>query len=448
MVRFLIGFAAVWLSTAAVAQQEVVLTPAQAQVLAEQAAMAGEFATAERLSALVLSGDPENARALLVRGAVARSVGAFDEAADLAARAYAASDDPVVRFEAAMMVGDVRARQERFLTSELWLRRADQAAPDDRRRELAAAAFRQVSQANPLTIQLTFTARPSNNVNNGAETTVIEIGGLPFTLDPSGQQLGGYEASAGVSLGYRLSQDETQRTDLLGEVFYRKIWLDSEAKAAAPGVEGSDFDYGAVIAGIRHSRLVWPELGVSRVTGLLGQSWYGGERLARWGEVQLSQSVAQGEDALLTFGTALRTETRLDDDINSNRSVSLSLDRAQVVGDGRVSYGVVAKNVVSDSATVDLASVTLRGSWGLGTIGIVQPTLTGSVERRVYHEFVTVADGRRDTTAALGVTFVFPELSYYGFVPRLAIEARRTWSNVDIYDRNAYSVGLTAVSRF
>ena len=82
------------------------------------------------------------------------------------------------------------------------------------------------------------------------------------------------------------------------------------------------------------SRVIWPELGVSRVTGLIGQSWYGGDALARWGEVQVSQVVRQGDAAQLTFGSVVRAEKRLDDDINSNRSLSLSVDRAQVVGDG------------------------------------------------------------------------------------------------------------------
>ena len=144
----------------------------------------------------------------------------------------------------------------------------------------------------------------------------------------------------------------------------------------------------------------------------------------------------------------MRRELRLDDDINSNYSVALSLDRAQVVGDGRVSFGTVVKNVWSDSATVDLASVTLRGTWSLGEINGIRPSFNGSVERRNYHEFAAADGGRRDTTASLGVTIVFPDVSFYGFAPQLAVEARRTWSNVDIYDRNAYSVGLTAVSRF
>ena len=45
-----------------------------------------------------------------------------------------------------------------------------------------------------------------------------------------------------------------------------EIWLNSSAKAKAPGAAGSDFDYGVLIGGIRHSRLIWPEIGVSRMT--------------------------------------------------------------------------------------------------------------------------------------------------------------------------------------
>ena len=457
MTRVLSVLVAIWVAWGAVAQEEVRLTPEQAVALAEQAVMAGDIRAADSLSSLVLAGDPENARALLVRAVVAREVGALDEAAEIGAEAYRAAEDRTVRFEAAFLVADVRARQERYTTSQFWLRRADQAAPDARRRELAANAYRQVTRLNPLSLQLRFTAQPSNNVNNGASVETTRFGGLPidFNVPVEDQQLGGYEASAGLSFGYRLSQDERQRTDLLGEIFYRKIWLDSAAKEKAPGVTGSDFDYGAVVTGLRHSRLIWPDLGVSRVTALIGQNWYGGEALSRWGEVRLTQDVTQGEEALLTFGLALRRDKQLerasttnDDTINSSRSVELSVDRVQLVDGRRLSYGLAAKNWWSDSGTVDSASVTVRGSLELGEVWGVQPTLSGSLEQRVFHKFTAAVDGRRDTSASLGVTATVPDYAFYGFIPQVSLQLRRTWSTFDLYDRNSYSLGLTAVSRF
>jgi hypothetical protein len=425
------------------------LSVPQARALAHQAALRGDLSLADAVSSALLAQNPDDPQALLVRAIVARGVGQLDDAYDAAARAYRNSDIPALSFDAAMLAADIQARREKFTSAQIWLRRADQVAPDAPRRQIVAQAYQQVARRNPLQIQLRFTAKPSNNVNNGAETIVIDIGGLPFLLDPSGQQLGGFEASTGASISYRLSGSETQRTEALGEFFYRKIWLNSSAKAKAPGATGSDFDYGVLIGGIRHSRLIWPEIGVSRITGLVGQSWHGGDALARWGEVQFGQTVEQGEGKRLKFGTVLRTEKRLDDDINSAYSLALSAEASRpVAGGGKYAFGVALKNVWSDSATVDHFSTTLLANRAFDRVGAIRPSVRASVEQRLYHKFATAPGGREDLSLSLGVDIVWPEVSYFGFQPRLSLQARRTHSNVDIYDRNEYSIGLTAVSRF
>lgn len=433
----------------AIPEGTVAMTTAQAHSLARQALQQGRPDVADAISSGLLQRDPTDADALMIRAILLRGTGRLDEAADAGADAWRHAGNPVLRFEAAMLVADVRARQERFSAAQFWLRRADQAAPDAARRRAAEQAFVAVRNRNPLQVSLRFSVKPSNNVNNGAETTVIEIGGLPFRLDDSGQQLGGWEASAGLSLGYRLSENRTRRTDLLGEIFFRKVWLNSEAKALAPTAKGSDFDYGTIVAGVRHQRLIWPETGPSSITGVLGQSWYGGESLARWADIQLGQTVKRGPDSALRFGLQARTEKRLDASINDSRSLGLSGEYLKGLGEGRsYSVGARVRNIWSDSATVDSLLLGVWGGWSFGRVGPVAPRLSVSAENRDYQKWATTANGREDRTLGLTLDLVWPEVSYYGFVPQATLSARRTWSNVDIYDRNELSLGLSAVSRF
>lgn len=448
--RYLICVVALGVGPTAATSQvgEARLSLIEARQLARQAVLTGDLALADGLSSALLAQDPDDPDALMVQAFVLRSRGDLDAAAAAAARAHRLAETPALRFDAAMLVADIKARQERYTSSQIWLRRADQQATTDPQRQVAANAYRQVTRLNPLAIQLRFSARPTNNVNNGAETTVIEIGGLPFVLDPSGQQLGGFEASTGLSLSYRLDEEATRRTDLVAELYYRKIWLDSAAQAAAPGAEGADFDYGVVIAGLRERRLIWPEWGVSQATVLLGQSWYGGNGLARWGELQLGQTVSRGATSSFNFGAVLRSEKRLDDDINSSESLAFSVDWNSELDKGAYSIGAAVKNVWSDSATVDQTSVLLRASRSFDDIAGLRPTITGSIEQRLYHEFVSSSDGRTDVAISLGLDVTWPEVTFYGFSPRVSLNARRTYSNVDIYDRNEYSLGVTAVSRF
>ena len=278
---------------------------------------------------------------------------------------------------------------------------------------------------------------------------MIEIGGLPFTLDDGSQQLGGYEATIGASASYRLSVDNAHRRDILGEVFGKKVWLNSEAKEAAPGIKGSDFDYGALIFGLRETRLIWPDLGPSQATALLGQSWSGGQRQAHWLELRGSQVVRQTDNRQLRFGANLREEKRNEDPINDARSLGVSGEWILTGTENqRTTLGLAVTNISSDSATVDSLSYRFSASHSFGLVGQVRPRLSGSLETRDYQKWSATAGGRQDDTLSVKLDVVFPNASFYGFVPQAGLGARRVWSNVDIYDRNALSLSLTAVSRF
>lgn len=431
------------------AAETVVVSAAQARAAALQAVREGRTEVAEALSSALLARDEGDAAALLVRALLRRDAGRLEEARAASAAAWRNAEAPALRFDAAFLTADILARQERLTRAQIWLRRADQAAPDPARRQLAAGAYQAVARRNPLQVSLRFGLKPSNNVNNGAETLTIDIGGLPFVLDDSGQQLGGWEASAGVSLGFRLSESRTHRTDAIADVFYRRVWLDDTAAATAPGVRGSDFDYGAVVGGIRHQRLIWAGLGPSSVTGIVGQSWYGGDALARWGEIQLGQIVRQGEDSAFHFGLQARIEKRLDDSVNDARSVALIGEYVRSLGgEGRYSLGASLRSVWSDAATVDNLALGLNASRSFGRIGSVEPRIGLAAEARDFRKWVATPGGRQDRTVSLSLDLRWPEVSYYGFVPQATLSARKTWSDVDIYDRNEVSLGLTAVSRF
>lgn len=454
MKRFLTVVAlAVTLAGAPVVAQDtqapVALSRVQAIQIAQQALREGKPQIAAEVSAALLRADPEDAEALMIKAILMRGTGRLDDARDASSQAYRHATAPGLKFEAAMLTADVLARQEKFTRAEFWLRRADQTAPDEARRSLAERAFQAVDRRNPLQVSLRFSIKPSNNVNNGAETTIIEIGGLPFRLDDTGQQLGGWEASAGVSLSYRLSMSERHQTDLLGELSFRKVWLDSDASELAPDARDSDFDYGAILAGVRHRRLIWPETGPSEITGVIGQSWYGGDALARWTELRLGQTVRRSETSALRFTVSGRIEKRLDADINDSEALAVSAEYLRGLSNGRgYSVGANARTIWSDSATVDSLVLGVNGSWSFERIGPVESRIGLSAETRDYRKWRSTPGGREDNTLSLRADVIWPEVSYYGFVPQATLTARRTWSDVDIYDRNEVSLGLTAVSRF
>ena len=111
-------------------------------------------------------------------------------------------------------------------------------------------------------------------------------------------------------------------------------------------------------------------------------------------------------------------------------------------------FGITLRNVWSDSATVDEFATGLRADRTFGQIGPVIPSLRVRLENRNFHEFTATVDGRDDRLMTLEATAILPDVTFYGFVPQGSVRMRRTWSNVDIYDRNEFSFALTAISRF
>lgn len=452
--RFLLVAMAVFLAAGALtptyAQSEpTIISSTQARGLAQQALQQGKPQVADALSSALLQQNPDDADALMVQAVLRRDAGQYDAARDFAARAYGASEQDALRFEAAMLAADALARQEKYMRAQFWLRRADQVAQDDARQQFVAQAYRAIQQRNPLQVNLRFSLKPSNNVNNGAETLEVTIGGLPFRLDTSGQQLGGVEASVGLSFGYRVSESQLHRTDLLGDISFRKVWLDSDAAALAPTARDSDYDYGVIGFGVRHQRLIWPELGASAVTTVVGQSWYGGDELARWAEVRLNQDAKNSEDSLFRYGVQARVEKRLDSGVNDNRSLGVSVEYFKSLGERQgYSLGATARNYWSDSATIDGTAFGVNAGRSFGRVGMIEPRVNLAIENRDFQKWVITAGGREDLTLSLQVNVNWPDVSYYGFVPQASITARRTWSDVDIYDRNELSFSLTAASRF
>ncbi len=446
MIRLILAAAlAAFLATPAVTQE----TPrGDIRSAARAALQSGDLRRADALSSILLSQNPDDADALLIRSIVARATGQTDIVATSAAAAYRAAETDSQRFDAAMLAGEAAARQERLTSAQIWLRRADQYAPEQAK-ETVAQAFRQVSARNPLAVRLSFGITPSSNVNNGAETTTIEIGGLPFTLADDDQELGGYEATAGVSLSYRLSSSQTQQTLALADIFGKKVWLNSKAKEDAPGVDGSDFDYAAIVLGFRHSRLIWPDLGPTHLTALVGQSWRGGAKEATWRELQALQVVSQSQTSSLRFGITVRDEDRTNEPINASQALGLSASWSRKQNSGGVlSLGASVKSTWSDSATVDNLALGLSAAQSLPDWGAIRPSISVQAETRDYRKWLTTPGGRRDNSLALRFDVVWPGTSYYGFSPKASLSARRVFSDVDIYDRTSLSLGLTVVSRF
>ena len=321
----------------------------------------------------------------------------YARAFELASRAYGLAKTRDLRFRAALVAADSSAGVKKFMRAKLWLRFADQNARTEADSDLVAKLYRAVARRDPLSFQADFTATPSNNVNNGAETTIIQIAGLPFVLSDSEQQLGGVRAAARLTAIYRLSETRTERTDLIADAFTRKVWLDAQARDKAPDVQNSDFAQDTLALGFRHIRLIWPEVGPTSFTVLGGRNWYGGAVLSDVTQLEVGQALRRSKDTVLRFAVGLRREISAASSVSDVDTTSFVATYDRLARD-RWGYALTGflRNAVSESATADYKAAGFVARLNLPGTAALTPRLSLTGDSRDYRKWTITSGGRLD----------------------------------------------------
>lgn len=406
-------------------------------------------ATGQRIAIPISKLGRTEGEAFLNIAKIALRNGQIEAAGEMAAKAYSKAKINGIKYEAAMIAAQSAIADERLTAAQLWLRRADQFAPNPRAKAIVAKAYRGVAVQNPFSFQFQFAAGPSDNVNNGTDNTIIIIGGLPFEVGSGEGPLDGFEAEVGLTFGYRLAQSRTQKTSVLAQLFQRRVWLSDESRAEAPDVDAADYENTSLVVGLQHDTILWPEIGPSGLGVFAGQGWYARETLSNWVELQVKQDFRLKNGGAIRVNLSGRSENRLDDAARSSTSVrgGATWRSASKKGLAR-SLGFSLGETWSESALVDKTTIGLNASHSLGTIGPLNARIEASLSSTDFRKWSVTSDGRIDDSANLTLSATIPDLQFFGFIPRFNIGLRHTDSNVDIYDREEFSFGLTGQSRF
>jgi hypothetical protein len=337
----------------------------------------------------------------------------------------------------------------RPMAAQWWIRRAYRHAQGPEDEAILREAYAMAADANPVTLNFWANVAPTDNVNNGADSRFLQLGDILLILDPSSQALSGTEYAASVEVGYRLARSDRASTTIGVNLYGRSYRLSREARAAAPGVSGSDY---ALVMGevvLRQRVRFGQDLGQTTLTLHLGRTDFGGAPLYGFAKATATQDFALGQGVM---SVALGLE---DQD-------SRSADRADArLYDGRISYasfdsrGALWRWTLggrrTDSAsrfdTFDevQGSVSVSPTWRV--LGAA-PTLSLDLGGKSYDDFILSLDGRRDRFARLGVSLMFEQVAVMGFSPVLTVTGTRTQSNVARYDTTEVRASLGFQSRF
>jgi hypothetical protein len=404
---------------------------------AEAALVAGDTEQAVRLSQDLNAMAPDSFAGAFLLALSQDAAGNYPAAADAAAQAYRTAPTQADKLRAAQLAGTAWFKANAFTRAEFWLRRAANHIESEEEARAVVLAFQRAQNANPLSVRISGWAAPSDNINNGADDATFQLEGVPFDfiLPPERRALSGVEFAAGAQLSYRLSQNERQRTTAGAYVFGQSYVLTEASKDILPDADVSDFALGVAEISLAHERQFFPSLGLSGISGGVGRFWYGGNPVWDYATVSLHQSFVLPDRDLLTLRATGTQQTPLFDGpsdvrirdvgatlartLTSNDVLQLSL--AHTYSDGGF------ENVFSEyriGARYDISAPQWNTLWsGSATFGT-----------RNYDTFATTLDGRRDTFGNIGVDVVFQEISYWGFSPKLSINATRTRSSAEEFN--------------
>jgi len=402
----------------------------------------------------LLNRDPSDTTALTIRSQALRSLGRAEAARAAARAAWAASDSDPERFGASMAMAQALSTEGRRTAAQWWLRRAGQAAPNARAEAVARRDFAYVKSRNPWDIQINVSAAPSSNVNNGSQQDRLTLAGLPFEFEipADAQALSGFETGLGLRATYRFAPTAPNRlTRANFGVLVQAVTPSSEARARVPDIEGSDFSYAAIEAGLAHRRALNPAGATTLSFGVTGgHNWYGGAALSDYLQLQTGIEHRLNGKSAINAGLAADRVLRIDSSRQSSDRVEASLGYGRVLASGdQVSLEVTAARAVSGSAEIGNEAVGLTLDWTRQTpvAGLGLSAGLG-IEQRVYAQSRYVAGGREDIRLSANLTMSFDTLDYLGFSPVLDLRATRNRSNAALFDTQDFGITLGIKSSF
>lgn len=439
-----------WPAGTAKAEKAVTVSLPEAREIARRAVARGQAGLARHVALGLLQADPNDSIALLVLSAAEARLGNPEAATEAGRRAFRAAHDASHRYEAATLTAQALSLAGRHQQAKLWLRRAGQAAPNDQARAMAKANHRAVSRASRLTTQFSLSVAPSSNVNNGSERDSVLILGQQFQLAGVNRALSGTEATLAAAFGWRLSQTARSRSEATLRLVARKVQLSSEAKALAPGAQGSDYDYALVETGFSHrlrpgaTPLVWTFGTVA------GHSWSGGRDLADYLRLEAGAEYAPDNRSGLALRFGAERQWRRDDPSFGADILSVSATAVRVLDNGdRVSLTLGLRDTDSANARVDHHALSAQAEWQKATpIHGVGLTAGVSLTLRRYGPTAGFPTGRDDVQMGARVGLVFERFDYMGFAPTLDVTATRTRSDYVLNDARSLGVSFGVRSTF
>jgi hypothetical protein len=430
----------------------------QARILAVEALNAGRPGFAIQLGKGLLKADHRDAQAYYLIAAGYARLNDPVMARRAAGYAYRFARPGADRYQSAQLASRMAFESGHYSLSQLWLRRTAIHAPSEDVQRRLADDYGLLRRLNPWSLRIRADLRPSDNVNNGSDTSLNIIDGVPDggKINGSALALSGMIASLDLAPAYRLRSDGASVTTLGARLYIERVKLSGAAASIAPRTTASDFASTYASVSLAHGVSAGQPGagGAAQVALSLGESWYGGARSFRFARLDAQRRWNLGDAARLDLRALLERRYMAAYASNDARIVELGADFDKPLGNG-------------DSLTISFAlresrAKFVNGSYSAASIyaeyGFEQPIgparlslglVLGFTRYDTYVASVFLPPSQRTDRSAYGdVSLIFDRLDYAGFVPTLRLRSGRKTSNFSRFSSRETSISLGISSRF
>ena len=437
---------------------DVELSLDQARNLAVYALQSGDPGLAIQLSRGLLQANPKDPVAHYVIASAFAQLNQPRASRIAAARAYRFSDPGPDRFRAAQLAAQMAYAERRYSLAQIWLRRTAIHVETEDEKKLVARDYQLLRRQNPWSFRVQTDLRPSSNVNNGSDTALQIIDGVPVTgtLSGAARALSGLIGSVDLSTGYRLRANATSATTIGARLFVQRVALSGAAKDLAPDASGADYASTFAEMSLRHGFAVGPpeRRGSGAVDLALGESWWGGERSYRFGRITAERAWALQPRTRLEIYALAERRFKSRYRVNDARvfGMGAEIGRAMANGD-RLNVTVALRDTDAKSANGSFTSASLRTSYTfkrpVGPARLTAGLVLGYSDYPVFRSgLLLVPGGRQDRSVYGDVSLFFDRYDYAGFAPLLRLRTGRKKSNDSRFTTRDLSVSLGIASKF
>lgn len=439
------------------------LDPVAMRKLALLAHQSGRNDVALRLTDALLQRDPQDAFALMLRARALRDIGQLSQSHKFAGQAWAAARTGPERHAAALTMAQALSSDGKRTRAQFWLRRAVETAPNAGARARAEQDYRYVKSRNPWSLDFSFSAAPSSNVNNGSRHRHMSL--AEFLPDLPGAHLiltdrpvdmtalPGWSVEARIQLRYRLAQTQTSQTDLRFGADWQAVMLSPEAQARVAAylrdyptaTVNTDFSQGGVDLGLVHRRTFDKTnlsfgLGAAQRLGA-GRKLYDALRLDLGLEHRIAARVSVHAAASYEARFGAGSIGPATEIFAAQAGAARWLDSGDILR-ASIGFRLTGSQAPSQANTALQARLAWQRQKPL--LGMAIEMGLGAEHRN--HAMASVP--RHDLNLSANLSLKLTRIEYMGFSPTVTLRASRTLSNVAGFDGEDIGVALGWRSNF